>query len=716
MDNRHQHNEGSGQTEEDWYSALFQPNSPPIYIYEATTLALLDVNEAAVQQYGYSRTEFLQMNMKNIRPADEIPASAATEAIDRGFRPAGIWRHLKKNGDIVCANVRQHAISYQGKNAVLVIAQDVTAQMNTTIPFQFGAPDLNSAQAISHIGSWIWEVSGNEMHWSDEAFRIYGYQPNMICPSYHIYKTAIYRDDRMMAGQAIDDAIAGTRPYDNDHRITLPNGQTRLVREQGKIQQNESGQSKRMLGTVEDVTEQRQAEGAINQIAFFDDVTGLPNRSKFRNDLQQALQIAQQHNQHLVVLIVQLERLRDINFTLGQANGDLLLRQIGPRLREVLPLDAPLARVGDVQFATILMRASAFSAAHTAEHIIDAVKRPFDITGVTFAPGAHIGAALYPVHGTDADTLIQHANIAVFQASRYGKNYVIYSSADDPYKPQRLSMLGEFRQAVENGQLLLYCQPKANIQTGCIVGAEALVRWQHPQYGFISPADFIPLIEPTELIVPLTEWMLESAISQCYSWHQTGINLPLAVNLSARNLQERNLAELIYELLNTWGAETSWLDLEITESSIMVDPAAAKKVLEQLHQYGFRLFVDDYGTGYSNLSYLVRLPVDSIKIDQSFVMAMLQDKQAAAIVKSTIELAHNLDIKVVAEGTASQEIWDALKPLGCAEAQGNFISPPMPASELKHWLASSNWKLARKEASNEHAAIAEQGLQDTHAT
>jgi diguanylate cyclase (GGDEF)-like protein/PAS domain S-box-containing protein len=676
------------QAEGNWYSGLLQPNCPPVYIYDAQTLAILDANDAALALFGCSREEFLRLNLKDICLAGECfaPAPGSGEAGDHAFRTAGIRRQIRKDGSVIWVDVIAHGITYRGKKAVLVIATDLTQQMKAAKPVPLSELELNAAQAVCHVGSWTWNVGHGEMNWSDEAFRLYGYQPGEMKPTYHLYRMGIHPDDRPMVDQAFRDALAGSHNYGNDHRIIQPKGEARIVHECGLVRRDDSGQPVGMIGTVEDVTRQRRAEQLIQQIAFYDDVTGLPNRRKFREDLEQALQTARQRNRRLVVLIIQLERLREINFTLGQANGDLLLRQIAPRLKDVLPPDAFVARIGDVQFATFLLGASAFTAAHTSEHIIDALNRPFDIAGVSFAPGAHIGAALYPVHGEDADTLIQHANVAVFQARSSGKDYVVYSPAHDPYKPQRLSMLGEFRHAVETGQLLLYCQPKEDLGSGNVVGAEALVRWQHPRYGLVSPIEFIPLIEPTELIQPLTEWMLESAISECYAWRQDGLALPLAVNLSARNLHERNLADLLGELLNTWGADTSWLDLEITESSIMTDPAAGKKVIEQLHRSGFRLFVDDYGTGYSSLSYLMRLPVDFIKIDQSFVMSMLTDRPACAIVKSSIELAHNLEMKVVAEGTASREIRDALKSLGCDQAQGNVISAPMPAGEFRTWL------------------------------
>jgi diguanylate cyclase (GGDEF)-like protein/PAS domain S-box-containing protein len=678
----------AGQETDTWYRAFFGPKVPPMYVYDAATLDLLEVNDAAMQLYGYSRQEFLNLNLKDVCPGGMAPGPAPVPPLETrdAFQWAGIWRHLGKDHRTILTDAIKHMICYQGKEAVLVIASDVTERMRVANRIEQSADDLIATQAIAHVGSWTWKPGGTEMSWSAEAFRIYGYQPNSITPDFQIFTSQIHSDDRAKVIQAINDAVAGIRPYNDLHRIILPNGALRTVDERGEVRKAESGQPDTMIGTVQDVTDLRQAEQEIYRIAYFDEITGLPNRRKLRIELEQALQAAHQQHRHLVLFIIQLERLREINLTLGHENGDSLLRQIRPRLVEVLPAGSVIARFGDAQFAAILHGTSAFSAAHMAEHVVDALNRPFDIAGIAFTPGAHIGAALFPAHAADADTLIQRANVAAILAGQSGKDYLIYSPDRDPYKPQRLSMLGEFRHAVESGQLLLYCQPKADLRTGRIVGAESLVRWQHPQYGLVSPSSFIPLIEPTELIEPLTEWMLESAISQCFKWRQAGIDLPLAVNLSARNLHEHNLPDLLRELLETWGADTSWIDLEITESGIMADPAVGHRVLDQLHRNGFRLFIDDYGTGYSSLAYLMRLPVDFIKIDQSFVMPMLQDRPAAAIVRSSIDLAHRLDMRVVAEGTATREVWDALKTVGCDQAQGYFIAAPIPADQFADWL------------------------------
>jgi EAL domain-containing protein (putative c-di-GMP-specific phosphodiesterase class I) len=268
-----------------------------------------------------------------------------------------------------------------------------------------------------------------------------------------------------------------------------------------------------------------------------------------------------------------------------------------------------------------------------------------------------------------------------------------YAPAGDPYDPARLALLGEFRHAIGTGQIELFCQPKVAMATGAVIGAEALVRWRHPARGLVPPAEFIPLIESTELIHALTAHMLREAVRQSHAWRQEGIAVPIAVNLSTRNLNAGNIANQLQALLADWGGSPDWIGLEITESSLIVDPGASIAQLNALSQLGFQLFIDDFGTGYSSLNYLTMLPVDVIKIDHGFTTTMLTDKRAAAIVKATIDLAHDLGMAVVAEGTASREIWDALVEYGCDEAQGFYVAPPLPAREFANWVRNPGFQI-----------------------
>ena len=436
------------------------------------------------------------------------------------------------------------------------------------------------------------------------------------------------------------------------------------------------------------------AEGTIHYMAFHDELTGLPNRASLRICIQQAILHQRQTNQPCALLIVELIRFSDINYTLGHLIGDEVLKQASARLRSVVDQDAPLARISNVQFGVLLPNASQGAAIDVAMRLATAMEAPLPAGDSEYELGARSGIASVPLDSDDPDDLVRHADIALNRARNSCAPYVVYDPALDPYKPQRLALLGAFRHAIKEDQLAMYCQPKANLRTGQITSVEALVRWQHPEYGLIMPDRFIALIEPTELIQLLTQRMLECALRQSYEWREKDLFLPLAVNLSTRNLLNSALPEMIGSLMHTWGADASWLGLEITESSIMADPALSLRVLHRLHTMGHELIVDDFGTGHSSLSYLMKLPVAVLKIDQSFITHMIRDRDAAAIVKTIIELAHNMGMKVVAEGAETKETWDALRRLDCDEAQGYYISPPLPAHAFIGWLERSPWHLA----------------------
>jgi EAL domain-containing protein (putative c-di-GMP-specific phosphodiesterase class I) len=362
---------------------------------------------------------------------------------------------------------------------------------------------------------------------------------------------------------------------------------------------------------------------------------------------------------------------------------------VSQRLRDTLGRNIFLARIANSLFAAILSDASTYDSKPCARTLLKGFEAPFRVAGIQYDINVHIGIALFPGHATDPNTLFRKANVALYRARQIGTDLVMYQPEDDPYKPERLALLGEFRKAVQDGHIELYCQPKVEMRTDEVIGAEALVRWRHPQRGMISPALFVPLVEETELIHLLTRHMLQASVRQCFNWQREGVHLPLAVNVSPRNLLQRDLAGSLETLLHTWGGDAGWLGLEITESSLITDPDASIAQLTTLSGMGFRLFIDDFGTGYSSLSYLTRLPVDVIKVDHGFTMRMLEDRRAAAIVKSTIELAHSLGMSVVAEGTSNRAIWDALQAFGCDEAQGYYVAEPFPAADFGAWLQAS---------------------------
>jgi diguanylate cyclase (GGDEF)-like protein/PAS domain S-box-containing protein len=473
---------------------------------------------------------------------------------------------------------------------------------------------------------------------------------------------------------------------------------------------------------VRDITEQRKAEQELKDLydelehrvdirtkelaianekleyqAFHDVLTDLPNRMLLQDRLHQAILSAHRNNNLIALFVLDLDRFKDINDTLGHHYGDLILQQVAIRLQGTLREADTVARFGGDEFAILLPVVDSLQhASLLAKKIIGAFENPFIVESQTFHIGVSIGIAVFPEHGKDNVTLMRHADVAMYIAKQNGNDISIYEPSNDKHKLNRLALMGELRHAIEHEELVLFYQPKADIKNQYVSEVEALVRWQHPSQGFMMPDDFIPFAEQTGLIIPLSLWVIKEAIRQCSAWHRKNHHYKIAVNLSAKNLHDTQLADYIYRILHMYETGPEWLVIEITESAIMSDPVRAMETLTRLHDMGIRLSIDDFGTGYSSLSYLKRLPVDEIKIDESFVVDMATNKDDLIIVRSTIDLAHNMGRSVIAEGVHSPEIWEMLVDLGCDKAQGLYISEPLSPSRLKQWHNESRWLSAAK--------------------
>jgi diguanylate cyclase (GGDEF)-like protein len=431
----------------------------------------------------------------------------------------------------------------------------------------------------------------------------------------------------------------------------------------------------------------RQAIAKEHQ-ALHDALTGLPNRSLFSHRIEAVLHARRRTDRVAAVMLIDLDHFKEINDTLGHHAGDRLLQEVAERLHASLGEFDTVARLGGDEFGVLLPDlAGPDEAMETATHLLSELREPFSIDGLTLEVDASIGIACAPEHGSDVEQLNQRADIAMYAAKEGGRGAVLFEPQLDRYSPRRLSLAGALRSAIADGEIVLFFQPKAELTTGKIVGVEALARWQHPRLGLIGPSEFVPIAEQTGLIGPLTSHVLEQALRQVREWSEQGEELSVAVNLSARSFLDAQLAVEIPRLLEAAGVDARLLELEITESMLMIDPARAKATLERLSAIGLSLSVDDFGTGYSSLANLKRLPVNGIKIDKSFVIDMPHDQSDAAIVRSTIDLAHNLGLRVVAEGVESHEAWCRLEDLGCDLAQGFHVSRPIPAEAMSRLLA-----------------------------
>ena len=446
------------------------------------------------------------------------------------------------------------------------------------------------------------------------------------------------------------------------------------------------GASRRLRDQAAEL-EQRADENEF--LALHDSLTELPNRRLFHDRVRQAVAAARRDDSLVAVMIMDLDRFKEINDTLGHHVGDDLLRQTAQRLRDVIREQDSIARLGGDEFAILVSRFYDEGALFdVVERVQDALDDPFGISDTSLDVTASIGIALYPDHGAGVDELMQRADVAMYAAKHDHSGHQVYSFEQDPYSPERLRLVGELRRAIDSDQIALCYQPKIDLRSGRVMGVEALVRWDHPELGVLTPDAFVSLAENTGLIKPLSRRVLQLALEQWRRWAKGGFDIDLAVNISVRNLLDASLAEDLRVLLDRYAVPASRLTLEITESSIMADPIRTTEILKTLSDMGILISVDDFGTGYSSLAYLKQLPVGEIKIDRSFISDVDEDDNAAVIVRSTIDLGRNLGLRVVAEGVETEATLELLSDLGCDVAQGYYILRPKRSAEITEWLTA----------------------------
>ncbi|GAC1474069.1 MAG: EAL domain-containing protein [Chloroflexota bacterium] len=535
------------------FRMLFATNPQPMWVFDAETLRFLEVNDAAVDRYGYSRSEFLAMRITDIRSSDEAQRLLQElPALGTSIRHSGEWRHCRRDGSVIDVEIVAHPLEFSGRPTVLVLAQDVT--------------------------------------------------------------------------------------------------------------------------------ERKRVREELRRQALHDALTGLPNRTLLTDRLDQAILITRRTGEPVTLLVMDLDGFKEINDTFGHGHGDQLLQQLGARLRKPVRDSDTVARLGGDEFAVILPATDADGAMRTVHAMHTALEEPFCVEEKILSVGASIGIAVCPDHGDTSSALLRHADVAMYVAKREHTGHALYSPERDRHNATEFALAGSLREAIEHDQLVLHYQPTFSVHNGTVEKVEALVRWNHPEQGLIAPAEFIPIAERIGLIRPLTRWVLRAALRQCRIWYDSGRNVNVSVNLSARNLQEDDLVDTVRHLIRQCAISPTWLTVEITETTIMADPDRAMQVLTGLHGLGIHISIDDFGTGYSSLAYLKRLPVDEIKIDRSFVQEMRTNESDAVIVRSVIDLGHNLGLRVVAEGVENGATVEMLSSMRCDLVQGFFLGRPEPAN------------------------------------
>ncbi|MCK9296698.1 MAG: EAL domain-containing protein [Desulfobulbaceae bacterium] len=561
---------------------------------------------------------------------------------------------------------------------------------------------LSIAQNIASLGNWDWDIDKNSLYCSPQMYRIFGLPADKSPAAYEVFLQRVHPDERDSVKDLVGKALEARKPYSIDYRITLPDGACRNVHEQADVVHDGKGNPVSMQGTVQDITERINTEEKIRFLAYYDRLTGLPNRQLFLEHFNQALFAAQRDGSKIALLYLDLDRFKRINDTLGHSAGDKLLKAIAGCLGDSIrssdivakagPADKPgvtLSRLGGDEFTILLTRlAEEEHAGRVAQRILDLLSQPNRIGDQEVYISGSIGITLYPSDGEDVDMLLRNADVAMYHAKESGRNsFQFFSAQLNQRTMEKLSIETDLKKALERNELLLYYQPQIDLQAGRLAGVEALVRWQHPRLGMVPPSMFIPIAEETGLIVDIGQWVLVEACRQAVQWRQAGFApLRMGVNISSLQFKQQSLAALVRKVLQITGLAPGCLELELTESVIMENVSLVNDTLIQLKELGVNLSVDDFGTGYSSMSYLKRFPLDTLKIDRSFVMDITTDANDAAIIKAIIALAKSLGLKTIAEGVETAEQLAFLQEQGCDEIQGFFISRPLPGLEVERYL------------------------------
>ncbi len=563
---------------------------------------------------------------------------------------------------------------------------------------------LARVQRAARIGSWDWDIQTDVLQLSEEACQMLGLAPEEAVIARERFLDLVNSADRNKVTTAFADALRSNEAYSISYRVSRSDGRDCVVQELAEPVVDDSGKPVRFCGTVKDITEREKAENQIRKLAYYDALTGLPNRQQFREQAGQAVTAARRVGTKMALIYLDLDHFKRINDTLGHTQGDMLLRGVSKALTSIVrgtdivakvdvetSVSSSLARLGGDEFTIMLTGLSrSESAARVAKRIQEALSRPLKLDDREYVVTGSMGIAIYPDDGEDVDILLRNADIAMYAAKEEGRNtYRFFSEEMNARMLERLALESDLRRALERDELVLHFQPQVEALTGKIVALEALVRWQHPQRGLLPPLDFIGIAEETGLIIPLGEWVMRTACGQAVAWREAGFApMRVSVNVSGRQLTQSDLVTTVKQVLDATRLAGEYLELELTESSLMTDVEATTQTLWGLKQTGLSLSVDDFGTGYSSMNYLKRFPLDALKIDRSFVQDLTVDANDAAITKAVIAMAKALDLSTVAEGVEEEEQLEFLVDEGCDLIQGFLISRPIPAEEIGPFLES----------------------------
>ncbi len=554
---------------------------------------------------------------------------------------------------------------------------------------------LSKTQELARLGNWEIDLRSRGFSCSPEACRLLGLPLSGSSISYDTFLSNIVEKEKGRVRGLIDTAVSESEEAVLNYRVLMPDGTRKHILNKAEILYGKDGNPKLMLGVVQDVTQLKLAEEEIRQLAYYDGLTGLANRMMFWERLGNAVARGERKKDNFAVLFLGLDRFKRINDTLGHHIGDLFLKHVAEILKACTRRsdatsryvkeeeDPVLSRLGGDEFTILLPDIrEPEKAAVVAGRLLKEIPVPVMLEGNEVSVTASIGIGIFPTDGTDPETLMKNADSAMNQAKKEGRNtFQFYTEALNIKSLERLSLEGDLRRALEKEEFTLYYQPQIDLARGRIIGAEALIRWEHPEKGLISPVTFIPIAEESGIIIDINRWVLRTACRRRQEWVDAGLgDLKVAVNLSAYKFSSQDIVAAIASSLEDAGMPPEKLEIEITENVFMTE--AAVSTMERIKELNVGIALDDFGTGYSSLSYLATFPVDVIKIDRSFVMGSMTEKNNLIIIKAIIAMGHSLGKRIVAEGIETLEQMDLLTACGCDEAQGYYFKPPVPHEEF----------------------------------
>ena len=707
------------------YRYMFEANPLPMWIRDEQTMDMLAVNEAGLRSYGYTRAEFLTLKTTDVHVPEELERYVDTiRARDPSRSFTSQWRHRRKDGSVMEVETVSYPFELDGRTARLTLVNDITERRRAERRLQLGhtitriLADARSAeealpqalQAICESGGWAYgqrwalDKSANQLHCAEawhapgrelEEFEAYNRSRLQAAGTGHglihrvwdtnnpVWLADLASESRMNRGpQALNAGLRSAFAFP----ILIGDGFYGVMEFFGREVCQPDAELIRVMHIIGSQIGQfmarKSAEQNLRFVASHDPLTGLFNRNMFNERLHQALAQAARFERSLSLLFIDLDGFKLINDTLGHNAGDQLLAELATRLRASLREGDVIGRMGGDEFVVLIEEfAEASQVAEVAKKALETATRPFLLQGRECQVTASVGISIYPEDGRDAETLLKNADIAMYLVKQQGKNsFRFYSPQMNVHLMERLSLESGLRLAMERGELMLLYQPRVGVRDGQVSGVEALMRWQHPTQGTISPGEFVPVAEDSGLIAAIGEWVLHSACRQLRAWREQGLPmLRMAVNISSKQFLQDSLIQVVREALHQTGIEPERLELEITEEMVIKNPDRAARLLAQFKELGVRLVIDDFGTGYSSLSHLRRLPIDSVKVDRSLILDLPHSPDAAAMTRAVVAMAHSLGISVTAEGVETAEQWEFLHQLGCEQMQGTYFSAPVAA-------------------------------------